>query len=59
MESKEDKGYILNLGLKDGTKGFVKCNHVEAHLGSLVPVLVKSMASKLIKCELFAETNKN
>lgn len=58
VESKEDKGYILSLGLKDGTKGFVKCNHSETQLGALVPVLVKSMASKLIKCELFVETNK-
>lgn len=48
----------MNLGLKDGAKGFVKCSDMsEVTIGTLVPVLVKSIASKLIKCELLGESN--
>ena len=56
VESIEQKGYILNLGLKDGAKGFLKSAEVELKVGSLVNSVVLSVSSKLIKCEQLTET---
>ena len=42
VESKELKGYIINLGFKDSAKGFVKFEDAPEKLksGSLVQVIV-------------------
>jgi hypothetical protein len=62
VESKEAKGYILNLGFRDQTKGFMKfspeANERLLKAGSIT-VLVKSVinASKIVKCELLSELN--
>ena len=58
IESKEQKGYILNIGFKDGAKGFLKSDGTEFKTGSLVAVIVRSTTSKLIKCELLSEQGK-
>jgi len=36
VESKEEKGYFLNIGFKDGAKGFVKFNGVDYSVGELI-----------------------
>jgi len=60
IESKEAKGYILNLGFKDHTKGFMKfsdkANEKSLKNGQIVNVIVKSViaSSKVIKCELLS-----
>ena len=61
VESKELKGYIVNLGFKDSAKGFVPFDTVSKNLsaGSLVHVLVKSQTSKVIRCELANSDNCN
>lgn len=52
VESKEEKGYFLNLGFKDEAKGFVKFDQALAlKIGSLVNVTVISASSKLVKCQ--------
>lgn len=66
VESKEAKGYILNLGFKDETKGFLKFSKEEESgdgaeikkkkslkVGQLIHIVVKSVieASKVVKCE--------
>jgi len=65
VESKEAKGYILNLGFKDETKGFLKYRKEEEgdkgkeskvrtlKVGQLVHVFAKSIieSSKVVKCE--------
>lgn len=51
VESKETKGYVLNLGFKDGAKGFLKNDGVERPQGSLVFIVVKAATSKVIKCD--------
>jgi hypothetical protein len=62
VESKEAKGFILNLGFRDQTKGFMKfspeANERLLKAGSIT-VLVKSVitASKIVKCELLTEQN--
>jgi hypothetical protein len=59
VESKELKGYILNLGFKDGAKGFVKFEQAKGlQLKQLVTVVVKGQSSKVIKCELLDDNNK-
>jgi ribosomal protein S1 len=51
VESKEEKGYFLNLGFKDGAKGFLKfVTGVTYEIGDLVNVVVISSTSKLVKC---------
>lgn len=63
IESKEAKGFILNLGFKDKTKGFLKYSDLASEKvlkkGHLVQVIVKSViqASKVVKCELLNENN--
>ena len=58
IEAKEAKGFILDLGLRDSGKGFLKFQDENSAKsmkpGSLVHVVVKSLmkASKVIKCEL-------
>jgi hypothetical protein len=53
VESKEEKGYFLNLGFKDGAKGFLAFQTDNDFVkGDLVHVNVKSASSKLVKCEL-------
>lgn len=53
VESKEEKGYILNLGFKDGAKGFLAFQtDRDFGKGDLVYVNVKSASSKLVKCEI-------
>lgn len=62
VESKEAKGFILNLGFRDQTKGFMKfspeANERLLKAGSIT-VLVKSVvsASKVVRCELLTEQN--
>jgi len=58
IESKEQKGYILDIGFKDGAKGFLKLDSTDLKTGSLATVIVKSTTSKLIKCELLSELQK-
>ena len=36
VESKEEKGYFLNVGFKDGAKAFLKFNGVEYAIGELI-----------------------
>ena len=55
VESKESKGYIVDLGLKDKAKAFVKlAKDAEEQLviGALVQVVVQGKTSKVIKCSL-------
>ena len=57
IESKESKGYIIDLGLKDKAKGFAKfvknpTASDEKEVGDLVHVRVFSKTSKVIKCAL-------
>jgi len=61
VQSKEQKGYMLDLGFKDGAKGFVKCKDDNTYeIGQLVHVLVKSQGSKVVKCEFVDyETHEN
>ena len=56
VESKETKGYVLDLGFKDGAKGFLKSTNVDQLPGSLIFVVVKAATSKVIKCESLDET---
>lgn len=55
MESKEAKGYVVDLGLKDGAKGFIKMAEGDLLIGGLVSVLVKSASNKVIRCDLLTE----
>lgn len=56
IESKEAKGYMIDLGLKDKSKGFVKfekgqdAESESLANGSLVHVSIKSKTSKVIRC---------
>jgi hypothetical protein len=55
IESLETKGYMIDLGLKDESKAFVKFpKNTEKRLTekTLVQVLVASKTSKLIRCSL-------
>ena len=60
VESIEAKGYMLDLGLKDEAKAFVKFdkNSSEGKLaeGTLVKVIVQGKTSKLVKCSLQTDT---
>jgi hypothetical protein len=50
VESKEEKGYFLNLGFKDAAKGFLKFKEgVSYEINDLVHVVVTSSTSKLVK----------
>lgn len=51
VESKEEKGYFLNMGFKDGAKGFLKFGKVEYNVGDIVQVTAQSVTNKLIKCD--------
>ena len=59
IESKEAKGYILNLGFRDNSKGFLKFTEQNYKKGDMVTVCVKKVdeASKVVKCELISESN--
>jgi len=61
VESKEAKGYILRLGFRDMSKGFLKFGETDKGLknGQMVTVIVKSTlaSSKVIKCELLQKDN--
>lgn len=51
--SKEEKGYIIEFGFKDQTKGFLKFSNEKSKglkIGSLVHVVVKSTieSSKIV-----------
>ncbi len=55
IESRESKGYMIDLGLKDGAKAFVKAKSSidedeEKQIGTQVRVIVQSKTSKLIRC---------
>ena len=55
IESKETKGYMIDLGIKDKAKAFVKfdkkaSNSDEKDVGDLVHVIVQGKTSKVIKC---------
>jgi hypothetical protein len=59
IESKEAKGYILNLGFRDNCKGFLKFGEKDFKKGDIVTVSVKKIdqASKVMKCELITSEN--
>lgn len=61
VESKEAKGYMLEFGLKDKSKGFLSNSEQSIQLGQRVLVVVReSMASsKIIKCDLAEGHQKN
>jgi hypothetical protein len=53
VESKESKGFIIDLGLKDKSKGFVKfpkTEEAEKEVGAHVQIIVLSKTSKVIRC---------
>jgi len=55
VESKETKGYMVDLGLKDKAKAFVKFDKAasvaeEKQVGDLVHVIVQRKTSKVIRC---------
>jgi hypothetical protein len=54
VESKEEKGYFLQLGFKDQARGFLKFPEGKDRLdvGQLVQVTVVQSTSKLVKCQL-------
>jgi len=52
IESKEEKGYFLNLGFKDSAKGFLKYSGIDYSVGELIQVTVGSITNKLIKCDI-------
>lgn len=60
VESKESKGYMIDLGLKDKAKAFVKFEKAETaaadekQVGDLVHVIVQRKTSKLIRCAFLA-----
>ena len=57
VASQEEKGYILDLGFKDGAKGFLKFSAADnLSVGDLVQVTAKSASSKLVKCECVMTT---
>lgn len=60
IESKEAKGFILNLGFRDNCKGFLKFSDENMKKGDLIYVSVKSVdqASKVLKCELISDSNR-
>lgn len=58
VESKEAKGYMIDLGFKDGAKGFVKSSE-DLPLNSHQFVIVNSSTSKLIKCDLLSDEAKS
>ena len=56
VEAKEEKGYICDIGFKDGCKAFLKEEKSgKLKVGQMVNVVVKSVmnAAKIIKCDLF------
>ena len=60
VKSKESKGYMVDLGLKDGATGFIKFSQLsgdnkELHMGKLVQVMVQGVTSKLLKCDLVTQ----
>lgn len=62
IENVEEKGYFINLGFKDGSKGFLKFGPSESHMsseyekGDLIMVQVKSSTGKIIKTERLSQT---
>ena len=62
VEAKEEKGYICNVGFKDGCKAFLKedkCGKLK--VGQMVNVVVKSVmnAAKIVKCDLLGKDEEN
>lgn len=61
IESKEAKGYLVNFGMKDHTKGFVSFSDKSSTLqvGQLALIIVKGVTkgSKVIKCEVLNKDN--
>ena len=59
IESKETKGFMIDLGLKDKSKGFIKFpkpeTDKEKEVGALVQVVVQSKTSKVIRCQFVAK----
>jgi ribosomal protein S1 len=63
VESREAKGFIVDLGFKDNTKGFLKVaeqTDTSTLVGKRVYIVVKTIiaSSKIIKCELLNKDNK-
>lgn len=59
IESKETKGYMIDLGLKDKAKAFVKFDKTasaseEKEVGDLVHVIVQRKTSKVVRCAFLA-----
>jgi len=62
VEAKEAKGYIVDFGFKDRTKGFLKAGDEQASIvGKRVYVVVKKVIaeSKIIRCELLCKENRD
>jgi ribosomal protein S1 len=57
VESKEAKGWMVDLGLKDGARGFIRLGDFELKLGDLAQVVVKSASTKVVKCELLSDAS--
>lgn len=51
VESKEEKGYFLSIGFKDGAKGFLKFSGQNYSVGELIQVTVASITNKLVKVD--------
>jgi hypothetical protein len=62
IESKEAKGYTVDLGFRDRTKAFLKMADDDSKTmkrGKLVHIVVKNVikASKVLKCEILSQKN--
>ena len=61
IEGKEQKGFVISLGFKDNTKAFLKFDEnvkdTSFATGNLVQVVVKTVTSKMVKCELLTKEN--
>ena len=59
IESAEAKGFMVDIGLKDKAKGFIRFGKthdqesIDSLIGSLAQVVVLGKTSKLIKCSFF------
>jgi len=61
VESKEAKGFLINLGTKDQTKGFLAfCKETQnLQTGQIVFVVLKNNGdkAKIVKCDLLNKQN--
>ena len=60
VESKESKGFLIDLGFKDQAKGFVKLSDGESlKTGQAISIIVRSVMkkAKVIKSEILTKSN--